>query len=106
MTASAIRERVRTIRPKHALNLSTITTNGLVHLFSRTFGRSPPDDFIRQAKSLAKELNVKTLPAVSVALEHVTLRDRVASAYARAAGRVSNEEIFLAAIRAASGGAD
>lgn len=106
-TASVIRERAMTvvIAPRRRPNLSSVTAKGIAHVFSRVFGRNPPDYLVRQAISLARALKVGALTQVSAILDDVGFRDQTAAAYAEIMpGRISSEETLLAAIRATAKG--
>jgi ppGpp synthetase/RelA/SpoT-type nucleotidyltranferase len=106
-TASAIRQRVMTVvtPPARRPNLARVTAKGIAHIFSQAFGRSPPDYLVRQANGLAQELKVGALSPVAAMLEDVQFRESVASAYSGIMPvRISNEDTFLAAIRAAGSG--
>lgn len=105
--ASGIRQRVATLvtPPKRRPNLSRVTANGLAYLFSRTFGRNPPDYLVRQARSLARALNLTSLASVAGMLENHAFREHVSAAYAELMPvRISTEEMFLTNIRASARG--
>jgi len=109
ITATAIRERVMTVvtAPKRRPDLAKVTAKGVAHVFSRAFGRSPPDYLVRQAKALARSLKVEALSQVAKTLDDIDFRESVASAYAETMPvRISGEETFLAAVRAVAKGRD
>lgn len=107
--ASAIRKKVMAVvtPSERRPNLSLVTTDGLAHIFTNVFGRSPAGYLVQQALDQASELELSSLTRVALIAEDPSFRMRATEAYEKIMPvPISSEELFLCAVNAGAKGAD
>lgn len=100
----AMQERTAPAKPPV---LDVISGDALSYLFKKYFGRSPADYAVRQATNLCEQLGIHSLEELPKYLNNdgnEGFPEDVRLAHLEILGPISNETVFLAALRAAANG--
>jgi ppGpp synthetase/RelA/SpoT-type nucleotidyltranferase len=104
--AGSIRhEAKRVVRPGGPVDFTTVSLDGLREVFAETFGRYPHDYLVREAARTCEALRIQSLAQLPELLGDSGLRTALAETHQEIVGyRPSNEDQFIAALRAMAGG--